>query len=117
MGRPAAVIRPAIEPGRRVVAVSDIHGNLPFLKGLLERAALTPDDVLILVGDLLEKGRDSLTTLRYVMELREKYTVYPLCGNCDYIDHMFLEGGDPGDDAFHIRMTACPAGCQTGRSF
>ena len=106
MGRPAAVIRPAIEPGRRVVAVSDIHGNLPFLKGLLERVALTADDVLILVGDLLEKGQDSLATLRYVMELQEKYTVYPLCGNCDYIDHMFLEGGDPGDDAFHIQMTA-----------
>ena len=106
MGRPAAVIRPAIELGRRVVAVSDIHGNLSFLKDLLEQVALTTDDVLILVGDLLEKGRESLATLRYVMELQEKYTVYPLCGNCDYIDHMFLEGGEPGDDAFHIQMTA-----------
>ena len=92
MAHSAAVIRPAIEPGRRAVAVSDIHGNLPFLKGLLERVALTPDDVLILVGDLLEKGRDSLDTLRYVMDLQEKYTVYPLCGNCDYIDRIFLEG-------------------------
>ena len=110
MGRHATVIRPAIEPGRRVVAVSDIHGNLPFLKGLLDRVALTSDDVLILVGDLLEKGRDSLATLRYVMELQKQYTVYPLCGNCDYIDHMFLEGGDPGDDAFHIKMTAQSGG-------
>ena len=106
MGRTAKVIRPAIEPGRRVIAVSDIHGNLPFLKGLLEQVALRLDDVLILVGDLLEKGQDSLATLRYVMELQKEYTVYPLCGNCDYIDHMFLEGGDPGDDAFHIQMTA-----------
>ena len=110
MGRPAKVIRPAIEPGRRVIAISDIHGNLPFLKGLLERAALTAGDVLILVGDLLEKGRDSLATLRYVMELQKKYTVYPRCGNCDYIDHMFLEGGDPGDDAFHIKMTGSRPG-------
>ena len=110
MNRPATVIRPAIEPGRRVIAISDIHGNLPFLKGLLERVALTADDVLILVGDLLEKGRDSLATLRWVMELQEKYTVYPLCGNCDYIDHMFLEGGEPGDSAFHIKMIACPPG-------
>lgn len=104
MGRHAEVIRPAIEPGRRVVAVSDIHGSLPFLKGLLERVALTPEDVLILVGDLLEKGRDSLATLRYVMELREKYTVYPLCGNCDYIDRMFLEGQAVEDEAFLRRM-------------
>ena len=104
MGRSAEVVRPAIEPGRRVVAISDIHGNLPFLKGLLERVALTPDDVLILVGDLLEKGRDSLATLRYVMELQEKYTVYPLCGNCDYIDRVFLEGQAVEDEAFLRRM-------------
>lgn len=87
-----SVIRPVIEPGRRVIAISDIHGNLPFLKGLLKRVDLTPDDVLILAGDLLEKGRDSLATLRYVMELQGKYTVYPLSGNCDYIDKVFLEG-------------------------
>ena len=104
MGRPATVIRPVIERGRRMITVSDIHGNLPFLKGLLERVVLTPDDVLILVGDLLEKGRDSLATLRYVMELREKYTVYPLCGNCDYIDRMFLEGQAGVEDGFSRRM-------------
>ena len=115
MIRRAAVIRPAIEPGRRVIAISDIHGNLSFLKGLLERTALRADDVLILVGDLLEKGQDSLATLRYVMELQRKYTVYPLCGNCDYIDHMFLEGGTPGDDAFHIRMISRLGG-QPGRA-
>ena len=104
MDRPAAVVRPVIEPGRRVIAVSDIHGNLPFFKGLLELVALTRDDVLILVGDLLEKGRDSLATLRYVMELREKYTVYSLCGNCDYVDRMFLEGQAVEDESFLRQM-------------
>lgn len=104
MSRLATVIRPAIEPGRRVIAISDIHGNLSFLKALLKQVALTPDDVLILVGDLLEKGRDSLATLRYVMELQKKYTVYPLCGNCDYIDRVFLEGQKAEDAAFFRRM-------------
>ena len=88
--RPARVLRPEIQSGRRVAAVSDIHGNLPFLKGLLANIAFTPNDVLILVGDLLEKGRDSLATLRYVLELQKTHTVYPLCGNCDYIDQCFL---------------------------
>ena len=103
MPRHAQVIRPAIAPGRRVIAVSDIHGNLPFLKGILEKVRFTPEDVLVIVGDLLEKGRDSLSTLRYVLELRKTHTVYTLCGNCDYIDRMFLEGGKP-DDAFSIQM-------------
>ena len=95
--RKAAVIRPDIEPGRRVLAISDIHGNLPFLKGVLEKACFSPEDVLILVGDLFEKGRESLGVLRYVMELRKTHRVYALSGNCDYIDRVFLEG-HPGVD-------------------
>lgn len=90
--RPARVVRPHIEPGRRVIAVSDIHGNLPFLKGVLETVQFTQDDVLVIVGDLLEKGNQSLDTLRYVMELGRTHTVYTLCGNCDYIDQCFLSG-------------------------
>lgn len=43
MSRLASVIRPAIEPGRRVIAISDIHGNLSCLKGLLKQVRLTPD--------------------------------------------------------------------------
>ena len=94
---PAVVIRPHIEPGRRVLAVSDIHGNLPFLKGVLEKARFSREDVLVLVGDLFEKGEESLSTLRYIMELQRTHTVYPLCGNCDHIDRVFLEGW-PGAD-------------------
>ncbi len=47
----------------RILVTSDIHGNLPFLKGLLARAEFTADDVLILVGDILEKGAQSLDPL------------------------------------------------------
>lgn len=97
MPRPAQVIRPRIQPGRRVVAVSDIHGNLPFLQGLLETVRFTPDDVLVIVGDLLEKGRDSLATLRYVLGLQKTHTVYALCGNCDDIAQAFL-ADRPGID-------------------
>ena len=99
----AQVIRPHIEPDRRVIAVSDVHGNLPFLKGVLEKVHFSPSDVLIIVGDLLEKGRYSLDTLRYVMKLQKSHTVYTLCGNCDYIDCMFLKGGTPGG-SFSIQM-------------
>ena len=86
----AQVIRPNLS-GRRIVAVSDVHGNLSFLKGALDKARFSPDDVLIIVGDLLEKGKNSLDTLRYVMELQKDRTVYTLCGNCDHIDKVLLE--------------------------
>lgn len=74
-----------LPPHRRILVLSDIHGNLEFLKGALEAAAFTPDDILFVVGDILEKGRHSLETLRYLMELCRTHTVYPLRGNCDQI--------------------------------
>ena len=87
----AVVIRPAFSPGRRIIAVSDIHGNLPFFQALMDKIRLTPDDILILLGDMVEKGRDSLALLRHVMELSQTHTVYPVCGNCDGLVLRFFE--------------------------
>lgn len=96
---PARVIHPHIPSGRRVLAVSDIHGNLPFFKGLLEQTDFCPDDILILLGDMLEKGRQSLELLRFIMELQKSHTVYPLCGNCDGLVLRFFED-DSWDTGF-----------------
>lgn len=99
MSSTAKLLRPDIAPGRRVLAISDIHGNLPFFQGVLKKAEFSPKDVLILVGDLFEKGEESLGLLRYLMELGETHTVYPLCGNCDHLDLIFLEGRPGIDEA------------------
>ena len=96
----AIVIRPRFAPGRRIIAVSDVHGNLDFFRGLMDRVGLTPSDILVLVGDLLEKGPDSLALLRYVMELSRTHTVYPLCGNCDGLVLRFFET-DELDERFY----------------
>ena len=90
MPRTATVKRLTFREGRRVLAISDIHGNLPFLKGVLAAAHYGPDDILVLVGDLVEKGPDSLTTLRFIMELAERNTVYCLRGNCDNLVSEFV---------------------------
>lgn len=95
----AIVIRPEFAPGRRIIAVSDIHGNLNFFKGLMKKIALSPSDILVLVGDLFEKGPDSLGLLRYIMELERTHTVYPLCGNLDGLVFRFLE-----DDALDEKL-------------
>ena len=87
----AIVIRPEFSPGRRIIAVSDIHGNLPFFQALMDRVGLTPQDILVLDGDMLEKGRDSLALLRHLMDLSRTHTVYPICGNCDGLVLRFFE--------------------------
>ncbi|MGI6256373.1 MAG: metallophosphoesterase [Acutalibacter sp.] len=73
----------------RILAVSDIHGNLELFRQLLKVCAYQPGkDVLVIAGDFLEKGLDSLGTLRFVMELAEQEGVYVLSGNCDL--HMLV---------------------------
>ena len=56
MTNTACVIHPQFAPGRRILAVSDIHGNLPFFQGLLQKIRFASEDILILDGDMLEKG-------------------------------------------------------------
>lgn len=72
-----------IPKGRRILAVSDIHGHLEELKKVLEKAHFTEEDILFVVGDMVDKGPMSLQTLRFIMKLCEKYTAYVSIGNVD----------------------------------
>jgi len=66
----ARVEKICLRPFRRTAVISDIHGELSYLKGLLEKLALTEEDALIFLGDMVEKGPESLATLRCIMALR-----------------------------------------------
>lgn len=95
-----AVVRPLVLPeDRRVLVISDIHGNLPFLKGLLHKVGFTGDDILIILGDILEKSTGGLATLHYLMDLRKRYTIYFVQGNCDDVTLGFLNGAWPDEIA------------------
>lgn len=80
----AVIQRAAFEPGRRVIVLSDIHGHLKCLEALLRKLCFSPQDVLVVVGDLVNRGPDSLGALRYLMRLCRSHTVYPLMGNNDW---------------------------------
>lgn len=89
-----AIVRPLVLPqGRRTLILSDIHGNLPLLKGVLAKSGFCRDDILIVLGDMVERSETSLETLQYVMELSKRYTVYTVCGNCDNLVIDFVRGG------------------------
>ena len=71
------------EHNRRTIVISDIHGHRAWLEKLLKKVDFSEKDILIIVGDMIEKGPESLNTIRCIMELCEKYTVYPMMGNVD----------------------------------
>lgn len=97
------ITRLTLPAGRRILAVSDIHGQLGHLQGALKAARLAKDDILFIVGDIIEKGPDSLGVLRHVMRLCEEYTVYPLIGNVDAYQLKLIEEGSPTLLYGHIR--------------
>ncbi len=103
MTTPPRVERLHIGPDRRIVAISDIHGKLDYLKGLLDKCALTDRDVIVLVGDLVEKGPESLAALRYVMELTARREVHTVCGNCDFWHNFCDLPDDAEQDTFYRR--------------
>lgn len=53
---------------KRTIVVGDIHGCYNELLTLLEKTGLREDDLLISVGDLVDRGNRSLEVWRYFME-------------------------------------------------
>lgn len=80
---------------RRILILSDPHAHAEGLKAVLRGAGFSRKDVLILLGDLIEKGKESLKLLRFVMALCRTHTVYPLMGNVDLWRVEFLKSDDP----------------------
>ena len=79
----AKIERLELAPRQRILVVSDVHGNVPYLEGVLRKAGFCDADALILDGDFLEKGKESLRMLRIVMALSERGNTHALLGNCD----------------------------------
>jgi hypothetical protein len=54
---------------RRTIIIGDVQGCLAELDTLLDRVAITGDDALLFVGDLVARGPDSRGVLRRLREL------------------------------------------------
>ena len=79
-----------------IYAVGDIHGCLDHLERLL--AEVQPDlerDVLLFVGDYIDRGPDSRKVVDYIIELQQKYPperIICLKGNHEIMFLDFLQG-------------------------
>ncbi len=77
--------------------MSDIHGNDDYLRGVLKKAGYTKQDILVIVGDMIEKGEESLRTVRTILELqKENPNVYAVMGNVEHfqLQMFYAEGLD-----------------------
>ncbi|MBO7632401.1 MAG: metallophosphoesterase [Lachnospiraceae bacterium] len=80
-----SVFRPVLDDTQRMIVIGDLNGNDEAFTRLLAKIGYTRKDTLILLGDLIEQGPDSLRTLRHVMELARVNPVYSVLGERDTI--------------------------------
>jgi serine/threonine protein phosphatase 1 len=88
----------SVPDGARIYAIGDIHGRLDLLDRLL--AMIDADDAgrgpsrteLIFLGDLLDRGPDSLGVVERVMALGERRAVRCLLGNHEEVFLRALSG-------------------------
>lgn len=78
-----SVLRMHLNPNKRILVTSDIHGGVDVLKSLLSKANFSDDDYLFILGDLIEKGPKSLECVRFIMKLVENGNTFVLKGNND----------------------------------
>lgn len=52
----------------RTIVIGDVHGCLEELEALLRACAVTASDQVVLVGDLVAKGPDSVGVIQFVRE-------------------------------------------------
>lgn len=68
----------------RVIIVGDVHGCFEELTELLERCSFNElEDVLVFVGDLVNKGPSSVEVVRYIHQLSLREVAYSVIGNHD----------------------------------
>ena len=81
-----------LESDKRILFVSDIHGDVDTFKSGLEMMNFNDNDYLFIIGDIVEKGDPgkNLECFRYVMELAKKPNVFAMSGNCDEVLRFIL---------------------------
>ena len=68
-------IQNCIESGANVWVIGDVHGYYNTLESLLKSLKLKRDDVVVLLGDLIDRGPRSAHVVKYVRESDNTHTI------------------------------------------
>ena len=65
----------------RTIIIGDVHGCIDELKALINQLELNLDDRLFFIGDLINKGPDSVGVVQCLYELSKTYSISLILGN------------------------------------
>lgn len=84
-----------------IYAFGDIHGDLYKLKTLIERLYIKEkEDILIFLGDYIDRGKYSFEVIDYLIELKDKYNCIFIKGNHELMFLDFLKGNEYDEKIF-----------------
>jgi serine/threonine protein phosphatase 1 len=82
----------------RVIAVGDIHGCLVAFQAILKAIEPRQEDVLVLLGDYVDRGPSSRQVIDEIIELRKACHVITLFGNHEEMMRDVVSGARPPYD-------------------
>lgn len=68
-------------PYKRILAIGDIHGEFTKLMSLWEKIKVSDDDLIIFLGDYIDRGSEVDKVLNWAMDLNQKKNIIFLRGN------------------------------------
>ncbi|MBK1833545.1 metallophosphoesterase family protein [Roseibacillus ishigakijimensis] len=74
------------------LAIGDIHGCLTSLETLLDTVQPTPDDLVVTLGDYVDRGPDSKGVIDFLLAFRQTHQLVHLMGNHEIQMLRALEG-------------------------
>lgn len=75
-------------PYKRIIAIGDVHGCFDKLMSLWKKLEVTNNDLLIFLGDYVDRGTQVAETLKWILEQSAKKNIIFLRGNHE---HMLLD--------------------------
>lgn len=83
---------------RRILAIGDIHGHFEKFRSAYEKAKVdAADDLLVFLGDYIDRGPSVRRTLEFVMKLAVEKNVVLLRGNHEQMMLDYFFGGATGE--------------------
>ena len=65
----------------RIIAIGDIHGCAKALEALIERIQPTSNDLIVPMGDYIDRGSESARVLDLLIDLMGRCQLAPLQGH------------------------------------
>lgn len=79
----------------RLIAIGDVHGCSLALQALLEAIAPGPTDIVVMLGDYVDRGPDSRGVVDSLIDLAQQTRLVCLMGNHEEMMLAVLKHGEP----------------------